>query len=114
MHALKRLSANCANRLLLILALIVLASSGSACGKKDAVVIQPIAVRKVPAELMVRPPTPACDADVPAEGIEPRRLNRSKDCWKAAYQSADARLGGLQTAVRKRQNAVDAAFKAAK
>lgn len=81
-----------------------------ACANNN-VVVQPVALRPVSAELMRPPPQPRCEL--------PQRADYSVDevvayaaCWRAAYQSIAKRHDGLRRAVAARQSAAAKAVKA--
>jgi hypothetical protein len=89
-------------------------SFGLSARADKRVVLQPITAPAIPRSLMEKPPDPKCDIDIPEAGVPPSRLEASRQCYRAAVDDRDARLSGLQSAVRVREKAIAAVARAAK
>lgn len=81
------------------------------CGNN--VVVQPVAIKPVPASLMKAPSAPKCALPDRAD-YSPDEVVAYADCWKAAHEAIYARHLGLQRAVRVREAATKKAIKASK
>ena len=70
------------------------------CGP-DTVLVQPVAIKDVPAELLAKPRVPKCLVRKEDYGVD--EVSDAHACERAAAASARANLRALQQAVRSRQ-----------
>ena len=70
------------------------------CGP-DGVLVEPVSVKEVPADLLADPKAPRCLAEKADYGVD--ELEEAHDCERRAARNARARLRALQKAVRSRQ-----------
>lgn len=83
----------------------------SACAT-DNVVVEPVALQKVPKTLMQPVRQPSCELDGNASDYSTEEVKASLDCWTSAFEAAKARHDGLRRAVAKREAAIDKVIKA--
>lgn len=84
----------------------------TACAGNN-VVVEPVALKPVPAALMRSPGVPRCM--LPArDSYDAREIIAYADCWTEAYHSLAVRTTGLQRAVAIREAAAQKAVKSAK
>jgi hypothetical protein len=90
---------------------VIVAFLLTGCGNN--VVVQPVAIKPVSADLMRSPGVPRCQLPE-RNDYAPSEIIAYSECWKAAYHALAARHIGLQRAVSVRQAATAKAVKASK